>query len=164
MFNLSKKKINKIMAFAIAFTMLFASQVTAFAATTSSKTVTSSKAMSVALLPGVTGNSNTITFNFNSLPDKAIVKEVSNASVIGGKGAILAKSLTITSPSGETHTVSWGKGNVTTTNLFIAEKAAGTWSVYMTGTNIASPNLGSAFIGGTKYSSVKMKVSYILED
>ena len=131
MFNLSKKKINKIMAFAIAFTMLFASQVTAFAATTSSKTVTSSKAMSVALLPGVTGNSNTITFNFNSLPDKAIVKEVeidcSNASVIGGK-------------------------------------AAGTWSVYMTGTNIASPNLGSAFIGGTKYSSVKMKVSYILED
>lgn len=44
----------KIMAFAIAFTMLFASQVTAFAATTSSKTVTSSKAMSVALLPGVT--------------------------------------------------------------------------------------------------------------
>ena len=115
MFNLSKKKINKIMAFAIAFTMLFASQVTAFAATTSSKTVTSSKAMSVALLPGVTGNSNTITFNFNSLPDKAIVKEVeidcSNASVIGGKG------------------------NVTITNLFIAEKAAGTWSVYMTGTN-----------------------------
>ena len=164
----NRPKINKIMAFAIAFTMLFASQVTAFAATTSSKTVTSSKAMSVALLPGVTGNSNTITFNFNSLPDKAIVKEVeidcSNASVIGGKGAILAKSLTITSPSGETHTVSWGKGNVTTTNLFIAEKAAGTWSVYMTGTNIASPNLGSAFIGGTKYSSVKMKVSYILED
>ena len=99
MFNLSKKKINKIMAFAIAFTMLFASQVTAFAATTSSKTVTSSKAMSVALLPGVTGNSNTITFNFNSLPDKAIVKEVeidcSNASVIGGKGAILALQLQV---------------------------------------------------------------------
>lgn len=64
----------------------------------------------------------------------------------------------------ETHTVSLGKGNVMITNLFIAEKAAGTWSVYMTGTNIASPNLGSAFIGGTKYSSVKMKVSYILED
>lgn len=31
-------------------------------------------------------------------------------------------------------------------------------------TNIASSNLGSAFIGGTKYSSVKMKISYILED
>lgn len=38
-----------------------------------------------------------ITFNFNSLPDKAIVKEVeidcSNASVIGGKGAILERAL-----------------------------------------------------------------------
>ena len=76
----------------------------------------------------------------------------------------MAKSLTITSPSGETHTVSRGKGNVTTTNLKKKKKATGTWSVYMTGTNIASLNLGSAFIGGTKYSSVKMKVSYILED
>ena len=76
----------------------------------------------------------------------------------------MAKSLTITSPSGETHIVSWGEENVTPTNLFIAENATGTWSVYMTGTNIASPNLGSAFIGGTKYSSVKMKVSYVLED
>lgn len=37
----------------------------------------------------------------------------------------MAQSLTITSPSGETHTVSWGRGNVTTTSLFIAEKAVG---------------------------------------
>lgn len=164
----SMRKIKRIIAVALVFTMLFASQITAFAATTSSKTVTSSKAMSIALLPGVTGNSNTITFNFNSLPDNAVVKEVEvdcpGASVIGGKGAILAQKLTITCPSGETHTVGWGRGNVTTTSLFIAEKAAGTWSVYMTGTNIASPSLGSAFIGGTKYSSVKMKVKYILED
>ena len=120
----------------------FASQVTAFAAGTESKTVTATKDMSIALMPGVTGDSNTITFNFNSLPDNAIVKEVkidcSNASVIGGKGAILAQNLTITCPSGETHTVGWGKGNVTTTSLFIAEKAAGTWSVYMTGTNCIS--------------------------
>lgn len=168
MAKLTKKKVSKIMAVTLAFMMLFAFQVTAYAATTSSKTVTASKAMSVALLPGVTGDSNTITFNFNSLPDNAIVKEVeidcSNASVIGGKGAILAQSITITCPSGETHTIGWGKGNVTTTNLFIAEKAAGTWSAYMTGTNIASSSLGSAYIGGTKYSSVKLKVSYILED
>ncbi len=137
--------------------MLFASQVTAFAADTGSKTVTATKDMSVALMPGVTGDSNAITLNFSSLPDNAIVKEVtvdcSNASVIGGKGAILAQSLTITCPSGETHTVGWGRGNVTTTNLFIAEKAAGTWSVYMTGTNIASPSLGSAYIGGTKLTT-----------
>ena len=74
------------------------------------------------------------------------------------------RALQLQVPSGETLSVSGGKGIVTTSNLFIAEKAAGTWAVYMTGTNIASPNLGSAFIGGTKYSSVKMKVSYILED
>lgn len=107
---------------------------------------------------------------FPTLSEKTLRKETWSRNGLGkeikfgGKEAILAKSLTITSPSGETHTVSWGKGNVTTTNLFIAEKAAGTWSVYMTGTNIASPNLGSAFIRGTKYSSIKMKVSYILED
>lgn len=47
------------------------------------------KDMSIALMPGVTGDSNTVTFNYNGLPDNAIVKEVkidcSNASVIGGK-------------------------------------------------------------------------------
>ena len=155
----SMKKIKKIIAVALVFTMLFASQVTAFAA--SPQTKPANKDMSIALMPGVTGNSNTVTFNFSSLPDNAIVKEVkidcSNASVIGGKGAILAQSLIITSPSGEIHTVGWG------TNLFIAEKAAGTWSVYMTGTNIASPSLGSAFIGGTKYSRPKMTITYIEE-
>ena len=145
----SMKKVKRIIAVALVFTMLFASQVTAFAADTKA-TKSANKDMSIALMPGVTGDSNTVTFNYNGLPDNAIVKEVkidcSNASVIGGKGAILAQSLTITSPSGETHTVGWGRGNVTTTNLFIAETAAGTWSVYMTGTNIASPSLGSAFV------------------
>lgn len=163
----SMKKVKRIIAVALVFTMLFASQVTAFAAGTGSETKSANKDMSIALMPGVTGDSNTVTFNFSSLPDNAIVKEVkidcSNASVIGGKGAILAQSVTITSPSGETHTVGWGRGNVTTTNLFIAEKAAGTWSVYMTGTNIASPSLGSAYIGGTKYTRPKMTITYILE-
>ena len=163
----SMKKVKRILTVALVFTMLFASQVTAFAAGTDSVTKTANKDMSIALMPGVTGDSNTITFNLNSLPDNAIVKEVkidcSNASVIGGKGAILPQNITITSPSGETHTVGWGRGNVTTTNLFVAEKAAGTWYVYMTGTNIASPSSGSAFIGGTKYSRPKITVNYILE-
>ena len=104
---------------------------------------------------------------FPTLSEKTLRKETWSRNGLGKRNKIWRKRSNIgkePSPSGETHTVSWGKGNVTTTNLFIAEKAAGTWSVYMTGTNIASPNLGSAFIGGTKYSSVKMKVSYILED
>lgn len=160
----SMKKVKRIIAVALVFTTLFVSQVTAFAA--SLETKSANKDMPIALMPGVTGNSNTVTFNFNGLPDNAIVKEVkidcSNASIIGGKGAILAQSLTITSPSGETHIVGWGGGNVTTTNLFIAEKATGTWSVYMTETNVASPSLGFAFIGGTKYSRPKMTIIYIL--
>ncbi|MBA4687357.1 MAG: hypothetical protein H2184_09390 [Candidatus Galacturonibacter soehngenii] len=147
-------------------TITFTAQLTALAADTT-KTVTSSKAMSIALNPGTTGNSNTITFNFSSLPSNAIVKEIkvdaSNASAIGGLGAILAQTLTITSPVGETKTVTWGRGNVTSTSAFIADSARGTWSIYMTGTNVASASSGSQFIGGTKYLSVKMTITYVLE-
>ena len=118
----SMKKVKRIIAVALVFTMLFASQVTAFAADTKA-TKSANKDMSIALMPGVTGDSNTVAFNFSGLPDNAIVKEVtvdcSSASVIGGKGAILAQSLTITSPSGETHTVSWGRGNVTLSLIHI---------------------------------------------
>ena len=88
----SMKKVKKIIAVALVFTMLFASQVTAFAADTKA-TKSANKDMSIALMPGVTGHSNTVTFNFSGLPDNAIVKEVtvdcSSASVFGGKGAIL---------------------------------------------------------------------------
>lgn len=161
------KNIKRLVSILVVFTMLFAMQLTAFAATTSSKTVTASKAMSIALNPGATGNSNTVTFNFGTLPSNAIVKEItidaSNASVIGGLGAILAQSVTITSPDGVILTTTWGKGNVTTTSAFINDDARGTWSVYMTGRNIAPSSSGSQFIGGTKYSSVKMTIKYILE-
>ena len=70
----SMKKIKKIIAVALVFTMLFASQVTAFAA--SPQTKPANKDMSIALMPGVTGNSNTVTFNFSSLPDNADRKSV----------------------------------------------------------------------------------------
>ena len=55
--------------FAIAFTMLFVSQVTAFAATTSSKTVTSSKATEF----------NDI-MNFLYMGRKEKIREISNES------------------------------------------------------------------------------------
>lgn len=48
--------------------------------------------MSIALQPGETGDSNEITFNFNSLPANAVVTEIkvdaSNARNIGGMGAM----------------------------------------------------------------------------
>ena len=71
----SMKKVKRIIAVALVFTMLFASQVTAFAADTKA-TKSANKDMSIALMPGVTGDSNTVTFNYNGLPDNAIVKEV----------------------------------------------------------------------------------------
>lgn len=46
------------------------------AAGTHTKTVTAAEDMSIALLPGETGNSNTITFDFQSLPSNAIVEDI----------------------------------------------------------------------------------------
>ena len=74
----SMKKVKKIIAVALVFTMLFASQVTAFAADTKA-TKSANKDMSIALMPGVTGDSNTVTFtlirethypNFGRMPYK----------------------------------------------------------------------------------------------
>ena len=50
----SMKKVKRIIAVALVFTMLFASQVTAFAADTKA-TKSANKDMSIALMPGVTG-------------------------------------------------------------------------------------------------------------
>ena len=63
----SMKKVKRIIAVALAFTMLFASQVTAFAAGTDTATKSANKDMSIALMPGVTGDSNTVTFDFSRL-------------------------------------------------------------------------------------------------
>ena len=75
------------------------SQISVFAATKSSKTVMSISDMSISVMPGETGKSNTITFNFYGLTEDSIVQEVqidcSNVSRIGGKGVIMAQSIVI---------------------------------------------------------------------
>ena len=58
----SMKKVKRIIAVALVFTMLFASQVTVFAAGTKDAMQSANKDMSIALMPGVTGDSNTVTF------------------------------------------------------------------------------------------------------
>ncbi|NMM61657.1 hypothetical protein HBE96_02910 [Clostridium sp. P21] len=132
-----------------------------------SKTVNASRAMSLALYPGQSGYSNTVSFNFIGLPANAIVKSIKvdagRGTVLGGLGAILPQKIKITNPAGESKEEPWGRGNVTTTSAFIADKAAGVWNVCYYGTNIASPSSGSQFIGGTKYASVKMTIDYVLE-
>lgn len=157
------KRIRRVFTIALVFAMLFVSQLTVFAATREAS-FTADKDMSIALMPGVTGDSNTITFRV-SLPAGATVTEVkidcSRAASLGGKGAVMAQTVTITSPSGETHTIGWGSGNVSKTTLFTGEDPNGTWTVYMTGRNISSASLGSAYIGGTKYTKPTLTISYI---
>lgn len=135
--------------------------------TSSSKTVTANKAMSLALDAGASGYSNTVTFNFNSLPSNAIVKDITvNAGTgksMGGLGAVGAWKLKVTSPKYEEQEYAWGRGNVTKVTGFTAEKAKGIWSAAYYGINAASANGGPRFVGGTKYSSPKMTITYILE-
>ena len=130
-----------------------------------SKTVTASKAMGLVLDPGESGYSNTITFNFNSLPANAIVEEIkvdaSHVKILGGLGVIVAQKLRITDPLNNTKEVAWGQHNVTTTTSFISRKAKGTWSVSYYGTNIASS--GAQFYAGVSYSPVNMTITYVAE-
>lgn len=144
--------------------MIFTTQLTAFAS--SSKTVTSRKSMTLVLNPGVTGNSSIATFNFNSLPRNAIVKDVevkvSGIRNIGsGMGAIVPQSITITNPKQIYKKVSWNS-YIMSTSAFTGDSAQGTWSVYVTGTNVAYGSSAS-FIGAVEYSTVKMTITYTLE-
>lgn len=141
------------------------SQISVFAATKSSKTVMSISDMSISVMPGETGKSNTITFNFYGLTEDSIVQEVqidcSNVSRIGGKGVIMAQSIVITAPDGTTEIIPWKSGNVMKTSLFSGKHGKGTWTVYMTGTNLASSSKDSSYIAGVKYSNVDMKITYV---
>ena len=126
------------------------------------------KAMSIALNPGEIGDSNTISFRFNGLPERAVVESVridcTNAQRIGnGMGAIAPMSITITAPGNFTETVSWGSGNVTRTDRFNDLFAKGTWQIHMTGRNIAPANAKPNFVGGVKYTNVKMYIEYHIE-
>lgn len=157
----SKKKC--IMTVMLVFILFITSQASIIAATNLTKTITAIKDMSIFVNAAETKDSNTITFNFNGLPDNAIVKDIkvdcSNYSHTGGMGAIVAQSLTIISPDGIVNTIPWKSGNIISTSLFDGTKGTGIWSVYMTGTNISS-----SYYGGAKYSNVEMTITYVLNE
>ena len=92
----SMKKVKKIIAVALVLTMLFASQVTAFAADTKA-TKSANKDMSIALMPGVTGDSNTVTFKIKveNCPDFMEDTEDIITAVIGSKLEDVAGQSTI---------------------------------------------------------------------
>lgn len=158
----SSKSTKRILAIILVLITFITSQTSVMAATKLTRTVTAINDMSVSASAGKTANSNTITFNFNSLPDNAVIEDIkvdcSNVSHIGGMGAIVAQSLTITSPDGITQVIPWKSGNIISTSLFDGKSVKGTWSVYMTGTNISS-----SYYGGIKYSNVEMTITYTKE-
>lgn len=157
------KKLKSILGVILVFIIFIMSQISVMGATNLTKTVTSLKDLSIVASAKETADSNTITFNFSSLPDNAVVKDIkvdcSNYSHIGGMGAIVAQSLTIISPDGVVNIIPWKSGNIISTSLFDGTKGKGVWSVYMTGTNISS-----SYYGGAKYSNVEMTITYILNE
>ncbi|SFO04384.1 hypothetical protein SAMN04487831_106168 [Pseudobutyrivibrio sp. UC1225] len=163
-----KKKLNSfLLVMILVVTCVCIRPLTAIAATSSS--VTSRSAMSLALEPGRTGTSNTISFKFNGLPDNAMVDSIkidcTDAKKIGnGMGAIAPMSMTITNPSGFVQNVPWGSGNITNTSVFNDLSAKGTWQISMTGRNVAPITAGSRFVAGVKYSNVKMTITYYIEN
>ena len=163
-----KRKLNSfLLVMILVVTCVCIRPITAIAATSSS--VTSRTAMSLALEPGRTGSSNSISFKFNGLPDNAMVDSIkidcTDAKKIGnGMGAIAPMSLTITNPDGIIQTVQWGSGNVTNTDVFDDFSAKGTWQIRMTGRNVAPITAGSRFVAGVKYSNVKMTITYYIEN
>ena len=166
--NFMKKKLNSfLLVMILVVTCVCIRPITAIAATSSS--VTSRTAMSLALEPGRTGTSNTISFKFNGLPDNAMVDSIkidcTDAKKIGnGLGAIAPMSMTISNPSGFVQNVPWGSGNITNTSVFNDLSAKGTWQISMTGRNVAPITAGSRFVAGVRYSNVKMTITYYIEN
>ncbi|RDY30177.1 hypothetical protein [Lachnotalea glycerini] len=133
----------------------------------STKTVKTNEKMYLVLNGKESGYSNSIQFDFRSLPDNAIVTNVEIvASVIkstyipGVTGVIQAKKIVITNPQSITNEVSWGSMNETTTHTFDDMNASGIWYVSFYGTNILYTNTDFAAIS---YSPVTMKITYSLE-
>jgi len=153
-------KSRKMFAAFIALLILFSMNVPVFAAS-SSKTVTSTASMSLYLPARATGDSSVISFNVTGLPAGAIVTEVeidadSNISW-SGQGAILSTKVWVKNSSMSTYvSAPWGSLNKTTISTgLIGKPAAGTWSVYYTGTNISN-----YYSASKTYKNVKLKVYY----
>lgn len=130
-------------------------------AASSSKTVTSYETMSLYLPKQTTGNSNSITFNFSSLPEDAIVTKIlvdaSTGMTSGGNGAIVSNNVFIKGPDMNNYvSTPWGSGNKTTiTTGVIGKLAKGTWSIYYNGSNVST--LSDAY---KQYKNVKVTIHY----
>jgi hypothetical protein len=141
------------------------------------KTVTASRSLGLALDVGESGTSQTVSFNFRSIPKNAKVRTVTvepgNGVLNGGKnvsrGLVVFSSLQITSPSmGKTVRTAWNPKKMEFKTQFFDEFASGTWTIQADGSNV-TPAKGTNFLfpisymGAISYKTVKMTISYVLE-
>lgn len=141
-----------------------------------SKTVTANKSLGLALAVGERGESVPVSFRFSTLPSNAVVRSIEiipGTAVVNNNnrnmmGAILIESITITDPNFLAATLPWKASGFENSTAFLNRRAAGTWSAYITGRNIArpsgNPTMDLKFFGSVSYKSAQMKITYVLED
>ncbi|MBM6974978.1 hypothetical protein [Intestinimonas butyriciproducens] len=144
-------------------------------ATESSKTVTASSTLGLVLQPGASGYSPLVDFRFTTLPTNAKVRSIEidpgrgviNDNNINMKGSVLFTSLAVRSPEMNVVSYSWNPQGMTDNSSFYGEQARGTWTIQVSGMNLAKPvgdPLWDAMLAGSlAYKSVRMTVSYVVE-
>ena len=144
-------------------------------ATESSKTVTASSTLGLVLQPGESGNSPLVDFRFTTLPTNAKVRSVKlvpgrgvlNDNNINMKGSVLFTSLSIRSPEMNVQSYSWDPKGMTDSSSFYGEQARGTWTIQVSGMNLAKPVSdplwNAMLVGSLTYKSAQMTISYVVE-
>lgn len=106
-----------------------------------SKTVTASKTLGVNLGAGESGYSNTLDFNFNTLPSNANVTKIEikvGSFSTAGDGVVLADPVTVIAPDGTKYVFTWRAGLTYTITDIQNLYSQGIWQMYFYGTNLSS--------------------------
>lgn len=164
------QRTRKYVSLILAVIMLLSMNTVAFAASGSQQRSASGK-VTVALEGGASGYSNTVTFNFNSLPRNAVVTRITVSAPLSrhqGTNAIKLNGYYISSPlDGELY-FNVSSGSSLTTYAFAGASARGTWTFCLRATCLDSgiPPYMSPFpvffpiYSSNTYYPVKMTIYY----
>ena len=140
-----------------------------------SETKTASSSLGLALDAGESGTSLPVNFRFSTIPSNAKVQSIEidpgkgivNNNISDMLGAVLFTKITITSPDGKTASLAWKASGMTDSTNFLDKKASGTWTAYVTGTNLTRPTGDPLWdlraFGSLVYESHQMTISYVTE-
>ena len=129
----------------------------------------------MALDAGESGTSLPVNFRFSTIPSNAKVQSIEidpgkgivNNNISDMLGAVLFENIYITSPQGEKVTLAWKASGMTDNTYFLNETAKGTWTAYVSGTNITRPTGDPLWdlraFGSLVYESPQMTISYVVE-